>query len=109
MIYPNVGISMFMHMAVVTVGKIKGSGKSGTKDYAQAKTSVFKKIFSALCIAMIIELVLFFVVGSSMIALYVGITSNKSNLSMIEDLYKYETKNNTSSCSSKTSCYLSIK
>jgi len=106
MIYPNIGVSMFMHMIVVAVGKINGKGKSAQKDYAIAKQNIFKRMLLALSIAIIIEFVLLFVVGSSLLAIYMGVTSKESNLNILENLYKYETKNLTNTCSANKTCYL---
>jgi len=93
MIYPDLGISMFLHMAIVTVKKISVFNKSPKKKKADAKPNIFKKILSAVFIATIIDFVLFITVGTSLAAIYLGAKSNESNLNIIENIYKYETKN----------------
>jgi hypothetical protein len=105
MIYPNFGVSTFAHMAIVAVGKVN-SLVGFRKNKNELKQGVIKKIFLSLFIAVILESVLFFVVGSSVLAVYVGIKSGRSNLNVIEKFYKTEIQNVTNKCFSNNVCYL---
>jgi hypothetical protein len=110
MIYPSFGVSIFAHMAIVAVGKTKnflGFKKNHKNTTATAiRTNVIEKIFLSFFIAAIIEIVLFFVVGSSLLAIYVGATSSKSNFNIIKNIYEHETKSITQKCSVNKICYI---
>lgn len=96
MIYPTIGISMFAHIAIVTAEKIKSFAGFRKKDFSVAqkarKEGITKKIFLSFCIALIIEVVMISAIGTSFFAIYLGITGNRSNISEMENIYKYETQ-----------------
>lgn len=97
---------MFAHIIVVAVGKVNNFMGFKKRDKATLKINIFKKMFLAFFIAAIIESVLFFVVGTSILAVYMGATNKESNFNIMKNFYDSETQKITDICSINKICYL---
>ena len=108
MIYPTLGVSMLAHMAIVGAGKVNGftgfTKKFSIRPGNKNKISAINKIFLSLLIAVIIEFVMLLVIGSSMLAIYVGATSKNSNINIIRRMYAPQVLN----CIPYKSCDIKI-
>lgn len=84
MIYPNLGISIFAHMFVIGAVKLKKRFHIpfSHKKNISLRTAFWRKIMLSLGVALIIETIMFMVIGSSIMILSVGISSEKSNYNM---------------------------
>jgi len=78
---------MIAHMAVVAIGKFNKTSPLKSDFSNGVKSANFtKKVFLSFLIALIIESVLLFVIGSSLFAVYIGFTSDKSNLHIAQHI-----------------------
>lgn len=107
MIYPTIGISMFIHIIVIMVAKTKNFLGFSVVKKKKPRNNFLSKIFLSLFIAVTVETVLFTTLTLSFFAIDIGITSNNSNYHIIKNAFQnYEKSMQQYSCNPSNFCYM---